>query len=113
VDVQNTPPVFLSSLTGVVSEDAEIDTVVLTAQARDGDRGDPRRIVYELVTSKYIHSKFERIFTLNLKVNPEFESINFYPLCSTSRPSAKQKEPSGSQAVAQRGRRLIALPNLT
>ncbi|XP_047099103.1 cadherin-87A [Schistocerca piceifrons] len=50
-DVQNTPPVFLGSLTGVVKEDAPIGTLVMTVQARDGDRGQPRKVVYELVTN--------------------------------------------------------------
>ncbi|EEB19942.1 conserved hypothetical protein [Pediculus humanus corporis] len=51
VDVQNTPPVFDSSFVGVVQENAEIGTLVLTVHARDGDIGNPREIVYELVTN--------------------------------------------------------------
>lgn len=51
-DIQNTAPVFLGSLTGVIQEDDPIGTLVMTVQARDGDRGDPRKIHYELLTSK-------------------------------------------------------------
>ena len=51
-DIQNSPPEFLDSLTGVVKEDDPIGTLVMTVKARDGDRGMPRKIVYELVTSK-------------------------------------------------------------
>ena len=50
-DIQNSPPEFLDSLTGVVKEDDPIGTLVMTVKARDGDRGMPRKIVYELVTS--------------------------------------------------------------
>lgn len=34
-------------------ENASIGTLVMTVKARDGDRGIPRKIVYELVTSKF------------------------------------------------------------
>lgn len=51
-DIQNTAPVFLGSLTGVIQEDDPIGTLVMTVQARDGDRGNPRKIHYELVTSE-------------------------------------------------------------
>ncbi|GLV42165.1 Cadherin 87A, partial [Carabus blaptoides fortunei] len=50
-DVQNTPPKFVGSLTGVVKEDAPINTLVMTVQARDGDRGMPRKVVYELLSN--------------------------------------------------------------
>ncbi|KAF4527316.1 hypothetical protein B566_EDAN001092, partial [Ephemera danica] len=50
-DEQNRPPVFEGSLAGVVDEDAEIGTLVLTVHARDGDTGRPRRIAYELLTN--------------------------------------------------------------
>uniref|UniRef100_A0A1B6L3B2 Cadherin domain-containing protein n=1 Tax=Graphocephala atropunctata TaxID=36148 RepID=A0A1B6L3B2_9HEMI len=50
-DIQNTSPVFLGSLTGVIEEDDPIGTLVMTVQARDGDRGQPRKIYYELVTN--------------------------------------------------------------
>jgi hypothetical protein len=53
-DEQNRPPVFEGSLAGVVDEDAEIGTLVLTVHARDGDTGRPRKVTYELLTSKYI-----------------------------------------------------------
>lgn len=52
-DVQNTPPVFLGSLAAVIDEDSQIGTLVMTVQARDGDKGQPRRISYELITSEY------------------------------------------------------------
>lgn len=48
-DVQNTPPMFTGFLSAEVSEDAPINTVVLTVHAEDGDRGMPRKIVYELM----------------------------------------------------------------
>lgn len=51
-DVQNTPPVFTTSLVAVVKEDAAIGTRVMTVHARDGDTGEPRAVQYELVTSK-------------------------------------------------------------
>ncbi|XP_014253016.1 cadherin-87A [Cimex lectularius] len=50
-DVQDTPPVFQGSLTGVIKEDDPIGTLVMTVQAKDGDRGVPRKIVYELLTN--------------------------------------------------------------
>lgn len=51
-DVQNSPPVFEGSLTGVVREDADIGTPVMTIKAHDGDKEHPRKIVYELVESE-------------------------------------------------------------
>lgn len=53
-DIQNSPPEFLDSLTGVVREDDPIGTLVMTVKARDGDRGMPRKMIYELVTSEFI-----------------------------------------------------------
>jgi hypothetical protein len=53
-DIQNSPPEFLDSLTGVVREDDPIGTLVMTVKARDGDRGMPRKMFYELVTSESI-----------------------------------------------------------
>ncbi|XP_053682239.1 cadherin-87A [Sabethes cyaneus] len=50
-DVQNTPPVFQGSLAAVINEDSPIGTLVMTIHARDGDRGQPRKIIYELVTN--------------------------------------------------------------
>ncbi|XP_014205128.1 cadherin-87A [Copidosoma floridanum] len=52
-DIQNSPPEFLDSLTGVVKEDDPIGTLVMTVKARDGDRGMPRKIVYELATNPF------------------------------------------------------------
>jgi hypothetical protein len=51
-DVQNTPPVFEGSLSGVVREDADIGTPVMTIKAHDGDKEHPRKVVYELVESE-------------------------------------------------------------
>ncbi|XP_055524329.1 cadherin-87A [Wyeomyia smithii] len=50
-DVQNTPPVFQGSLAAVINEDSPIGTLVMTIHARDGDRGQPRKILYELITN--------------------------------------------------------------
>lgn len=50
--MQNSPPVFEGSLTGVVWEDADIGTPVMTIKAHDGDKEHPRKIVYELVESE-------------------------------------------------------------
>lgn len=60
-DIQNTPPKFIGSLTGVVQEDAPINTLVMTVQAKDGDRGMPRKVVYELITSKFNSITIETI----------------------------------------------------
>lgn len=51
-DVQNTPPRFLNNLTATVAEDVPINTRVFTVRAEDGDRGNPRKIIYELVNSE-------------------------------------------------------------
>lgn len=52
-DVQNLPPVFHNSLTAIVEEDALINSHVITLQATDGDRGAPRPVVYDLLSSTY------------------------------------------------------------
>ena len=49
MDVQNSPPVFSGSFTGIVNEDDPIGTTVLTVTAKDADTGNPRKIIYELV----------------------------------------------------------------
>lgn len=51
VDVQNSPPVFQGSLATIISEDSPIGTLVLTLQARDGDKGAPRKIVYDIIAN--------------------------------------------------------------
>lgn len=51
-DVQDKPPVFLEYKSNVIDEDSPINTLVLKIQARDGDTGEPRKIVYDLITSK-------------------------------------------------------------
>ena len=48
IDVQNTPPMFMGSLTGIVSEDDPVGSKILTIKARDGDTGQARRIIYTL-----------------------------------------------------------------
>ena len=53
-DVQNRPPVFQGSLAAVINEDSPIGTLVMTIQAKDGDHGQPRKIVYDLLTSKQL-----------------------------------------------------------
>lgn len=50
-DVQNTPPMFQGSLAAVINEDSPIGTLVMTIQARDGDKGQPRKIIYDLITN--------------------------------------------------------------
>ncbi|XP_039957046.1 cadherin-87A [Bactrocera tryoni] len=50
-DVQDKPPVFQGSLSAVIDEDSPIGTLVLKVQARDGDTGEPRKIVYDLLTN--------------------------------------------------------------
>ncbi len=42
------PPVFMGSLTGVVSEDDPVGARILTIKARDGDSGQARSIIYDL-----------------------------------------------------------------
>ncbi|XP_062126234.1 cadherin-87A [Drosophila sulfurigaster albostrigata] len=50
-DVQDNPPVFQGSLSTVIDEDSPINTLVLTVHARDGDTGEPRKIVYDLLSN--------------------------------------------------------------
>ncbi|XP_043864280.1 cadherin-87A [Drosophila mojavensis] len=50
-DVQDKPPVFQRSLSTVIDEDSPINTLVLTVHARDGDKGEPRKIVYDLLSN--------------------------------------------------------------
>lgn len=50
-DIQNMPPVFHGSLTTVISEDISVGTHILTVNAKDGDRGDPRNVIYDLIQS--------------------------------------------------------------
>ena len=54
-DVQDKPPVFQGALSAIIDEDSPINTLVLKIQARDGDTGEPRKIVYDLLTSN-IHN---------------------------------------------------------
>ncbi|KAJ0177573.1 hypothetical protein K1T71_006446 [Dendrolimus kikuchii] len=51
VDVQNSPPVFIGTLTAALSEDAPVGTLALTIKARDADRAQPRPVALELVTN--------------------------------------------------------------
>lgn len=57
-DVQNTPPVFSGSLTGIVKEDDPIGTKIMTLHAADGDVGAPRPVKYQLITSVSFHVPF-------------------------------------------------------
>ncbi|XP_013102305.2 cadherin-87A isoform X1 [Stomoxys calcitrans] len=50
-DIQDKPPVFLEYKSNVIDEDSPINTLVLRIQARDGDTGEPRKIVYDLLTN--------------------------------------------------------------
>ncbi|XP_011304986.1 cadherin-87A [Fopius arisanus] len=52
-DIQNSPPEFLDSLNGIVKENDQIGTLVMTVKARDGDRGMPRQILYELESNPF------------------------------------------------------------
>lgn len=51
MDVQNSPPVFQGSHAMIISEDSPIGTLVMTLHARDGDKGAPRKIVYDIVSN--------------------------------------------------------------
>lgn len=53
-DVQDRPPVFQGSFAAVINEDSPIGTLVMTIHARDGDHGQPRKIVYDLLTSTFM-----------------------------------------------------------
>ncbi|KAL3278344.1 hypothetical protein HHI36_013675, partial [Cryptolaemus montrouzieri] len=48
-DVQDTPPHFKGTFSAEVKENAPINTLVMTIAAQDGDRGVPRKVVYEMV----------------------------------------------------------------
>lgn len=50
-DVQNQPPVFISSMVAIVSEDTPIGSQVMTLKAMDGDKASPRKLFYELLTN--------------------------------------------------------------
>lgn len=50
-DIQDKAPVFYGSLSTVIDEDSSINTLLLKLQARDGDTGEPRKIVYDLLTN--------------------------------------------------------------
>lgn len=52
--MQNRPPVFQGSLAAVINEDSPIGTLVMSIQAKDGDHGQPRKIVYDLLTSEQL-----------------------------------------------------------
>lgn len=60
-DVQNRPPVFLGSMSAIVSEDVPVGTYVMTVKATDGDRGVPRSIRYSIVSNP------ENFFAINQK----------------------------------------------
>lgn len=50
-DVQNKPPIFEPVSSAMISEGSPINSLVMTIQARDGDRGQPRNIHYDLVNN--------------------------------------------------------------
>jgi Cadherin domain len=50
-DVQNSPPVFQGALSTTINEDSSIGTLVMTLNAKDGDSGSPRRIVYDIISN--------------------------------------------------------------
>ncbi|XP_021944400.1 cadherin-87A [Folsomia candida] len=50
-DVQNTPPIFTGAMAGRVMEDADVGTLVMLIQARDGDLGKPRDVRLSLLTN--------------------------------------------------------------
>ncbi|XP_045467864.1 cadherin-87A isoform X2 [Harmonia axyridis] len=50
-DIQDTPPHFKGSLMAEVSENTPINTLVMTLSAEDGDKGVPRKVVYEMVSN--------------------------------------------------------------
>ncbi|CAG0880821.1 unnamed protein product [Cyprideis torosa] len=50
-DVQDSPPVFLGSLSTLVPESTPPGSLILTLQASDGDRGKPRALRYQLLDS--------------------------------------------------------------
>lgn len=78
-DVQNTPPVFLGSLAAVIDEDSPIGTLVMTVQARDGDKGQPRRISYELITSECPEASAERSIRSGITISIAFLSSSSAP----------------------------------
>lgn len=59
-----------------MQEDAPINTLVMTVQARDGDRGMPRKVVYELLSSK--SNKNIRIDKLTQIVLIHFRSYGLF-----------------------------------
>lgn len=50
-DVQDSPPIFESLTSTIISENSSIGTLVMTVKAKDSDKGEPREIVYDLVTN--------------------------------------------------------------
>lgn len=73
-DVQDTPPRFIGNLTSEVLESAPINTLVMKIHAEDGDRGVPRKIVYELV-----NSKLTRTCSSTVSVTDHFRSNGLLP----------------------------------
>nr|XP_042894521.1 cadherin-87A [Parasteatoda tepidariorum] len=79
-DVQNRPPVFMGSLTGIVDEDVPVGTLVITLHAKDGDEGSPRKVIYELVTNPEeffsVHPETGELRTARLLDKEIFPSSN-------------------------------------
>uniref|UniRef100_A0A1A9WEW2 Cadherin domain-containing protein n=1 Tax=Glossina brevipalpis TaxID=37001 RepID=A0A1A9WEW2_9MUSC len=51
IDIQDKPPVFLEYKSSIIDELTPINSLVLKIQARDGDTGQPRQIIYDLLTN--------------------------------------------------------------
>ena len=50
---QDSAPVFTGPLTGEITETDDVGKVVMTVKAEDGDRGNPRKILYELLENPH------------------------------------------------------------
>ncbi|KAK9891761.1 hypothetical protein WA026_016559 [Henosepilachna vigintioctopunctata] len=71
-DVQDMPPHFKGPFAAEVKENAPINTLVMTISAEDGDKGVPRKVVYEMV-NRSTKTKLGSITALNLSA----EILNF------------------------------------
>lgn len=57
-DVQNTPPKFIGPMAVEISEETPINSLILSLQAVDGDTEFPRKVQYNIVTSKITRRSF-------------------------------------------------------
>ncbi len=53
LDVQDTPPRFVGTLSANMNEPVPKDEVVITIKAVDGDTSNPHAIIYMLTNGKY------------------------------------------------------------